>query len=256
MAAVPTAPLDAHEWVSFEDPREDRTWLVDVTFLASAWRCIYGDGCQGVLTAPAAEQEQGCCSYGAHLADDEDAARVEAAALTLTGEQWQFRSKGRRKSGVLKRDREGGVTTRLVDDACIFLNRPDHPGGPGCALHRAALERGLAPLELKPDVCWQLPLRRSDVVGDDGHVTTTIGEWQRRHWGEGGAEFHWWCTEAPEAFIGAEPVYRTLRDELVAITGDEVYDLLTAYFDSRVARKGTTALPHPATRHRKVSKPA
>ena len=27
------APFDAHEWVSFADPSEERTWLVDVTFL-------------------------------------------------------------------------------------------------------------------------------------------------------------------------------------------------------------------------------
>src|SRR5258708_35084364 len=73
------APLDAHEWVSFEDPDEDRTWLVDVTFLSSRWRCIFGNGCQGVLTGPASEIEQGCCSYGAHFSDDADVARGAAA---------------------------------------------------------------------------------------------------------------------------------------------------------------------------------
>ena len=102
-----------------------------------------------------------------------------------------------------RKTRNGTVTTRLVAGACIFLNRPDHPGGPGCALHRAALDRGVPPLELKPDVCWQLPLRREDTVAPDGHVTSVLSEWGRRHWGAGGAEFHWWCTEAPEAFSGA-----------------------------------------------------
>ena len=38
------APDDLHEWVSFEDPEEDRTWVFDVTFLLSAWSCIYGTG--------------------------------------------------------------------------------------------------------------------------------------------------------------------------------------------------------------------
>ena len=65
-------PADAHEWVSFEDPDEQRTWRFDVTFLLSHWECIYGRGCQGVLTGPAPEMEQGCCSYGAHFTDDED----------------------------------------------------------------------------------------------------------------------------------------------------------------------------------------
>ena len=136
MAASPEAPSDAHEWVSFEDPSEERTWVVDVTFLASYWQCIYGNGCQGVLTGPAPERMEGCCSYGAHFTGEEDVARVAAAAQTLSAEEWQFRGKGRRKSGVFKRDAKGGVTTRLVDGACIFLNRPGHAGGAGCALHR------------------------------------------------------------------------------------------------------------------------
>jgi hypothetical protein len=250
MAPEPQAPADAHEWVSFEDPSEERTWLMDVTFLSSSWQCIYDCGCQGVLTAPAPELVQGCCSYGAHLTDEADARRVSEAAETLTKEQWQFRSKGRRPQGVLKRDGKGTITTRLVGDACIFLNRPGHPGGVGCALHRAALERGVPPLELKPDVCWQLPLRREDTVAADGHVTSSLGEWRRRHWGEGGKEFAWWCTEAPEAFSGREPVYISLREEIVAMAGQQVYDLLSSYLKSRSDRRGktTSMLAHPTVR--------
>ncbi len=252
MAPEPQAPPDAHEWVSFEDPCEARTWVVDVTFLTSSWQCIYGCGCQGVLTAEAPELLQGCCSYGAHLTDEADAKRVSAATETLSDEQWQFRAKGRRKTGVLKRDSKGVITTRLMADACIFLNRPGHPGGAGCALHRAALERGVPPLELKPDVCWQLPLRREDVVAPDGHVTSTLSEWGRRHWGEGGKEFAWWCTEAPEAFSGREPVYISLRDEIVAMAGQEVYDLLSSYMKSRTDRRGrgNSPLAHPTVRRR------
>ena len=43
---------DAHEWLSFEDEDEERTWVFDVTFLTSNWSCIFGYGCQGVLTSP------------------------------------------------------------------------------------------------------------------------------------------------------------------------------------------------------------
>ena len=50
-------PEDAHEWVSFEDPHEQRRWVFDVTFLLSNWTCIYGAGCQGVLTGPSPELE-------------------------------------------------------------------------------------------------------------------------------------------------------------------------------------------------------
>ncbi|HUZ82769.1 MAG TPA: hypothetical protein VMU73_11045, partial [Gaiellaceae bacterium] len=137
------------EWMSFEDPEEDRTWVIDTTFLASGWECIYGRGCQGVLTGPAPELEHGCCSYGAHFSDEKDVRRVEKAARKLTAEQWQFRSRARKAGITTTKGKE--IVTRLVDDACIFLNRPGFPGGAGCALHRAALESGVSPVSLKPD---------------------------------------------------------------------------------------------------------
>ena len=238
----------AHEWVSFEDVEEDRTWVFDVTFLLSPWTCIFGTGCQGVLTGPAPELEQGCCSYGAHFTGDDDVARVTAAASTLTAEQWQFRAEGRRR-GVVKKDNAGETVTRMVHDACIFLNRVDFAAGPGCALHLGALQRGERPLDLKPDVCWQLPLRREDDTAEDGHVTSTVRQWDRRNWGAGGAEFHWWCTESADAFVGHRPVYREMADELVALVGPEAYARLAAYLDGRAAGAGAP-LPHPAVRRR------
>ena len=53
-------------------PTEQRTWEFDATFLRSNYKCIYGEGCKGVLDGPAEELQQGCCSYGAHLIDDDD----------------------------------------------------------------------------------------------------------------------------------------------------------------------------------------
>jgi hypothetical protein len=195
---------------------------------------------------------EGCCSYGAHFTDEEDATRVSDAAGTLTDAEWQFRSRGRRKTGVLRRDSHGVITTRLVEGACIFLNRPGHPRGAGCALHSAAIDRGVPPLAIKPDVCWQLPLRREDAVAENGHVTSTLGEWGRRHWGHGGMEFSWWCTEAPEAFVGRDPVYRSLRDEIIAMTGQDVYDLLASYLASCTGQRGrqVSLLTHPTVRGR------
>jgi hypothetical protein len=245
------APPDAHEWISFEDPDEDRTWVFDVTFLASPWTCIYGHGCKGVLTGPSPELEQGCCSYGAHFTDEADAARVTSAAEELTDDQWQFAVEGR-KRGISRSASGGSTMTRIVQGACIFLNRPGFPGGAGCALHRAALEHGAEPLERKPDVCWQLPLWRDERTDDDGHVTSTIRQWERKHWGEGGAEFHWWCTESPEAFRGSEPVFRHMRSELVAMSGPLVYGRLAAYLEARLGGScGGTPLPHPVLRKRR-----
>ena len=236
---------NVHEWVSFPDPGEDRTWLFDVTFFASSWRCVYGDGCQGVLTGPAAERAEGCCSYGAHLVDAEDIEKVRRAAATLTAEQWQHRRRGT-KHGPLVESTPGVTTTRLVDDACIFLNRPGFPGGPGCALHRAALERAVSPISLKPDVCWQLPLRREDATDEStGHVTSTITQWDRRHWGPAGEDFHWWCTEAPEAFSAPDAVYVSLADEITALVGEVAYAILANYLNERFADAPVRA--HPVT---------
>jgi hypothetical protein len=247
-APVPAAPDDAHEWVSFEDAEEDRTWVFDATFLLSSWTCIFGRGCQGVLTGPAEELVQGCCSYGAHFTGPDDVARVQAAAATLTADQWQFRAQGRRR-GVVKVNPAGETVTRMVDGACVFLNRRSFARGPGCALHVAAVDRGERPLDLKPDVCWQLPLRREDSVADDGHVTSTVRQWDRRNWGAGGLEFHWWCTEAPEAFTGARPVYREMAGELAELVGHDAYARLAAYLEARLSGPGTP-LPHPTVRRR------
>jgi hypothetical protein len=248
---VATAPADTHEWVSFEDDGFERTWVFDVTFLTSNWMCIFGQGCQGVLTGPAPELVQGCCSYGAHFVDKKDVKRVEKYAATLTADEWQ--NYGTKKS-VVHKNKDGDTVTRLVDDACIFLNRVGFEAGPGCALHLAALKKDVNPLEYKPEVCWQLPLRREDAVDDEsGHVTSTIRQWDRKHWGKGGEEFHWWCTESPEAFVGKQPVYKEMQAELTKMVGAHVYERLAAYLRQRDRlRSERVALPHPAVRNRKA----
>jgi hypothetical protein len=244
-------PPDLHEWVSFEDTDEDRTWVFDVTFLTSNWSCLYGNGCPGIDDHPAPELEQGCCSFGAHFSDDDDVATVEAAIPRLLDEDWQFRP-GEGEEGPIITNDEGDVVTRVVDGGCIFLNRPGFPGGAGCALHRAALREGESIVDWKPEVCWQVPIRRQDDRDVYGHVTSTIREWKRRDWGEGGTEFHWWCTEAPEAFTGSRQVWESCEDELVALTNRRAYASLRKHLRAR-ADSGWSPIPHPAlkTKRRK-----
>lgn len=237
-----TDGLDVHEWISFDDEHEDRTWVFDATFLRSGWTCIYGNGCQGVLDADATEMEQGCCSYGAHFVDDEDLQPVVEAAARLKSRQWQFKKQGLRDGFFEVNGSE--VQTRLHKDACIFLNRPGFAGGAGCALHTAALEAGERPMDWKPNVCWQLPLRLDHHTDDNGHLTSTLREWKRRDWGPGGQEFHWWCTETHEAFVGTNPVYVYLRDEIVEMVGANAYERAVALLE----RPKWTPLPHPAVR--------
>ena len=239
-----SAHLDLHELVAFEDPDEQRTWVFDVTFLLSDWSCAFGNGCPGVLTADATELEQGCCSYGAHFIDEADRDATVAAAARLTDEQWQFAKKGRR-DGIFRADAGGGWSTRLHQGACILLNRPGHPAGAGCALHLGAVEADERPLDWKPAVCWQLPLRLEESTDAEGHVTSVLREWKRRDWGAGGAEFHWWCTDDPLAFGCGTPAYVSLRDEIVAMVGEAAYALVAEYLDRR---REWTPVPHPAVR--------
>ncbi len=146
-------------------------------------------------------------------------------------------------------DDEGRRMTRVVDGACIFANREGHPGGIGCALHAYALRVGLEPLETKPEVCWQLPVRREQEWIDrpDGTriLRSTLAEFDRRGWGEGGHDLDWYCTSSPEAHVGGEPMYVSYRPELVALIGDTAYAELADVCAKRL-QLGLVAV-HPAT---------
>jgi hypothetical protein len=136
-----------------------------------------------------------------------------------------------------------------VDGACIFLNRPGFPGGAGCALHGLALREGLHPLETKPDVCWQLPVRREQewvTRPDETKVLVdSLGEFDRRGWGEGGHDLHWWCTSSPDAHVSATPLYRSYGPELAALIGKPAYARLVELCEAR-EQQGLIA-KHPAT---------
>jgi hypothetical protein len=139
--------------------------------------------------------------------------------------------------------------TRVVDGACVFLNRPGFAGGAGCALHALALRTGRHPLETKPDVCWQLPIRRSfeQVRRPDGSyvLVVTIGEYDRRGWGPGGHDLHWWCTGSPQAHVAATPLFEAYAPELTALMGPAAYAELARLCTAHAARTPPFA-PHPA----------
>ena len=166
--------------------------------------------------------------------------------MRLTPEQMQFHAQGHQRRlprpGEPDDDGVAPTVTRLVDDACIFLNRPGFAGGAGCALHIAALDAGERPLDWKPNVCWQVPLRLEHPTDDNGHVTSRLREWKRRDWGEGGDEFHWWCTESHEAFVGDRTRLRVPRaTRSSSSSGGRIYDLLV----EQLERPGWIATPPP-----------
>ncbi|MGL4745980.1 MAG: hypothetical protein ACRCXL_16545 [Dermatophilaceae bacterium] len=265
---MPETPLDTpRTWAEFTDPDEPgQRFRIDLTWLTSSWTCIFGSGCRGI---DAARPDDGCCTLGAHLTDDDDVARVRTAAAELGEDEWQMhpgygRSGDRSPArlGAWSEIEEGGArVTRVVDGACIFLNRPGFPAGAGCALHQHAVLTGTPPHEAKPDVCWQLPIRRSyrtvERPDDTSYLEVTITEYDRRGWGPGGHDLDWYCSGNPEAHVGREPVFRSSAAELVALIGQAAYDVLAlrceAHLDlARRARStgGRALIPllmHPAT---------
>ena len=226
-------PQDRHQWFSIEDPDGKATWLFDTTFLLSDYNCIYGAGCQSIESEPDHTGTIGCCSHGAHFVDDEDRETVAEYVALLTKEEWQFQERAAKKGGPLKLKKDGDWVTRKAEGACIFLNRTGFPGGSGCALHIGAVNRGQRPLDWKPDVCWQVPIHLDIHEDEYGHETIMVRAWERRDWGPGGDEFHWWCIEDDHAYNAVSPLYRTAADELIEMVGDDIYQQLVAELDSR-----------------------
>ena len=125
----------------------------------------------------------------------------------------------------------------------------------GCALHHLADAQGVSFVETKPEVCWQLPLRRTyeDRNYEDGteRLVVVLGEYDRRAWGSGGHDFAWYCTGNTEAHVGAEAVYQSSRDEIVALIGSGAYEVLVGLCREREellrGNPGNASLaPHPA----------
>ncbi|MEV1007711.1 hypothetical protein [Streptomyces sp. NPDC049881] len=257
-AAGEEVALDhARAWVEFPDPADaEQVFRCDLTWLTSRWNCVFGRGCQGIQAGRASD---GCCSLGAHFSDEDDERRVAGHAERLTPETWQFHDEAQGPDGWTEPDEDGELRTRRFEGACIFLNRPGFPGGEGCALHTLALAEGRQPLETKPDVCWQLPVRRTydwvDLPDGEQVLHVSIGEYDRRGWGGGGHDLHWWCTGAPAAHTASEPLYVTYRPELVEMMGKEGYDVLAQMCEARLAAQAATPpgarllpllAPHPA----------
>jgi hypothetical protein len=241
-------------FVEFVDPADaDQVFRCDLTWLTSRWSCIFGRGCQGIY---ASRPDDGCCTLGAHFADAADEKRVGRAVRQLSAAQWQHKRASRTGGWV---EVEGPETqaagegparkTRVVDGACIFLNRPGFAAGAGCALHLLAVDQGRDFIETKPDVCWQLPLRRQfrtvTRADDTTYTEVSIGEYERSGWGAGGHDLDWYCSSNSDAHVGSEPVYRSNRSELVALMGASAYAVLAEMCASFDAQPGL-AMRHPA----------
>lgn len=212
------------EWIEIDDPADAGVrWRFERAFVASNWTCTWCRGCEGIIDEPAADLQQGCCSVGAMMADETEAMTVAASAAAIPSHLWQFHD---RVDDLLVFRDESRSATKLVEGACIFLNRPGFAGGVGCALHLAAVEVGERPLDWKPSVCWQFPMKVEE--HGEGPTVVTVRATRRADWGDGGATMAWCCTDPADrqladAFVGDEQVVESLRDELVELAGESVW---------------------------------
>jgi hypothetical protein len=243
-------------FVEFVDPAdESQVFRCDLTWLTSNYMCIFGQGCPGIYKE---SPDTGCCTLGAHFSDKEDRKRVAAFVDQLDADTWQFRPDRAkvRKSDWIEYDDEGEPKTRTLEvdgqSACIFHNRQDFHLGAGCALHALALQQGREPLETKPDVCWQLPIRRTfrnvKRQDDTEYTEITIGEYDRRGWGPGGHDLDWYCSGNTEAHVAVEPLYITNAPELTELMGNAAYDELVRHCEAHLRSRSLLAI-HPADPH-------
>ncbi len=201
----------------------DTRWRFDEAFLRSNWTCIWGRGCLGIGPEAAEHLGHGCCSLGADLDGDDESRNLSALAATL--EPARFEHHATAAAGGVFAD-ETRSSTRVVDGACIFLNRPGFAGGAGCALHLEALRSGESVTVWKPSVCWQLPVKVDwhDGEGADAGVeVATVRRWERRDWGADGETMAWCCTEGDQAYVGDRPVVDSLAEELEEMVGPTVF---------------------------------
>jgi hypothetical protein len=231
------------EMATFIDPRDGWTWDIDLTFLGSAWKCIYGCGCKGIRGIPS----HGCCADGVFIQadgdDDEgrqDFKRIKKRVKQLTSDDWDLIDDY--KDDWWKERDKGSRHTRVNDGACVFANRGDGPTGTtGCAFHVAALRRGEDPLDWKPFVCGLVPFA---VDHDEDEQSHTLRAYEHeRDWGSGEDEpLDWWCIDAPEAYVGAQPVYRSEENLLRRVLGDRLFEIVAAHMDSRGGEPDTTPI--------------
>jgi hypothetical protein len=231
------------EWATFIDPRDASTWQIDLTFLASAWKCIYGCGCKGIH----GQAVGGCCQSGVFIqasADDEQGAEdfemVKEHVKQLTSEDWDNRDRFK-KNWWKERDKgSGSKHTKVNKGMCVFQNRGEGSSGTiGCAFHIAALRRGDDPIDWKPWTCGLVPFA-IDHSEDDQHHTLRPYE-HERDWGSGeGEPLDWWCVDSPDAYVGAEAVYRSEESLLRRVLGDDLYDEVAAYMQARYGKPDPT----------------
>ena len=270
LAGREEAPDFPREWFEFTNPTDPHhVFSIDLTWVESHYTCQFGTAaCHGI---DASQPDVGCCVHGAYMADETDREQLYDAVERMPEKYWQLRPAGvdrylsaedptELEPWLVWDELDGddgepepALKTPIVDGACIFANRAGWATGAGCALHQWAMAEGEELTVVKPEVCWQLPLRRHEEYEErpDGQeiLRTTIGEYDRRGWGGGGEDFDWYCSADAACHTSPEPMWLSQKTELIALMGEECYEILAAHCSARAeaAKAGVNLTRHPAS---------
>ena len=270
LAGREEAPDFPREWFEFTNPADPlHVFSIDLTWVESHYTCQFGtSACHGIDKQ---QTDVGCCVHGAYMADETDREQLYDAVERMPAKYWQLRPAGVDKYLAEEDptelepwlvwdeldgdagDPEPALKTPILDGACIFANRAGWATGAGCALHQWAMAEGEELTVVKPEVCWQLPLRRQEEYEERPAgpeiLRTTIGEYDRRGWGGGGEDFDWYCSTDAACHTSPEPMWRSQKTELIALMGEECYAILADHCAARAqaAAAGVKLTRHPAS---------
>ena len=233
--------LDVHEWISFDDRR-----AADVGVRrhvpALLWTCIFGAGCKGVLDGRRHRAGRRAAAATAHTSSTTTTcADGRGGGRPLTPEQWQFQPQGAASGGFLD---PTTAPRHPPGRRGVHLPQPSRlRRGPGCALHVAALEPASGRSTGSPTCagscrCGCTAHRRPR----PRHVHPARVEAARlgRGWRRVPLVVH----RVGRRLRRHDAVYEYLRDEIVEMVGEPVYERLVALLQ----RPRWTPLPHPAVR--------
>jgi len=223
-------------WVDIEDEQDPNViWRWDLLFMLSYYSCGYGTSCPGMHEDPSV----GCCTHGTQLNWYGDGGEAEINKLQphvdrLTPQQWQkhgwAQKHGWHRTFVdddVEEDEEPDeyeTTVVYKDTRCVFSNDLDFPGGAGCALHIQALQEEANPNERKPVPCVVYPLTiEEDWLYDDTVQMFTIKPLSNYEWEPNGS---FWCSSSVEMNTAVDPVWASMREELILMVGEGAYEQL------------------------------
>lgn len=171
-----------------------------------------------------------CCRFGADVLLPEKAAilrRASEVAAVLKEPRRDPAGWFDEEDPEPDPDAPGGILLRTATQVpgvetsgCVFL---DHTGHRGCGLHRAALQFGFDPAEIKPAVCRLYPLSAS----------------RRRL--RLSPDFDWYSC----AGDAGPSVYQLMRGELAALYGEDLVTELDRLEREHLRRRLRVAARHP-----------